>query len=108
MPAERRRSPRHALYLDCTWDGASGLSTIRISDLSVTGCFVDSRATPPVGHRIGVHVTLGTVPATLYGTVVSTQREIGFAVQFEELDPATRERLLGLLTVARGESHDGE
>jgi hypothetical protein len=83
---------------------AHGLSTwgeekSRISSLSPTGCYIDSRFTTPAEGTVvqDITITLATGSLTLQGTVIDTMRGIGFAVRFTELDKHTRDTLSVLI-----------
>ena len=50
MPPERRDSFRIRGPFDATWSGAAGNRTVRISDFSIGGCFVEDIAVAAVGE----------------------------------------------------------
>ncbi len=56
---EQRRHPRLPVLVDCRIEGASGRSEIRLTDLSATGCFVDTSMSFPAGAHITVYAMLG-------------------------------------------------
>jgi len=96
VTSERRKHPRHAVSLDCTWDGTATLS--RLAELSLGGCYVDSRSQPSVGALITLTVTLNGEPTTLPGKIVNAYERMGFAVAFTGLDEPTRDRLQTFLS----------
>ena len=52
---EQRRHPRLPVLVDCRIEGASGRSEMRLTNLSATGCFVDTAMSFPAGdarHRV--------------------------------------------------------
>ena len=96
---ERRRIVR---YFDCTWSSAWREERARISNISPTGCYIESRfSVPEQGTELAdFTVTLSTGAALILpATVITTTPGIGFAVRFAELDPHTR-GLLNELTEA--------
>jgi hypothetical protein len=96
----RQERQRIVQYFDCIWLSKWGSMTARISNLSPTGCYIDSRLNvPAVGEtveNITVTPSAGS-PLVLHGTVIDSTRGIGFAVRFTELDEDTRDRLSALL-----------
>jgi PilZ domain len=91
MSAEKRRHPRLEHPLEGRWSGASGRSDVRITSLSLGGCFVDGLGTPAVGERPLIELQLrDSPPLKLVGEVVYLSRPQGFAVRF--VDVATRDR----------------
>lgn len=96
----REQRQRVVQYFDCTWVSQWGPMNARISSLSPTGCYIDSRfSVPAVGETVeNITVTpRAENPLVLHGTVIDATRGVGFAVRFTELDEATRERLNALL-----------
>jgi hypothetical protein len=85
MPPERRDSFRIRGPFDATWSGSAGNRTVRISDFSIGGCFVEDIAVAAVGEH--VHVTLklpGDKPLEASGRVVYLYPGQGFAVAFDQ------------------------
>lgn len=91
--ADRRGHSRLPVFLDCEVDGASGMVQTRISDLSVTGCFVDTRLQIQIGSPLIIRVTIAGSPLTLTGRVVHTQPGIGFGMQFDALPAESRDAI---------------
>jgi hypothetical protein len=94
---ERRRHPRVAQPLDGTWEGSSGAGRCRIADVSLSGCFVHSLATPTPGDVTFVTIAHGGTPLTLHGRVVYVERTIGFALEFQDMTPEDEAALGALL-----------
>ena len=97
-----RRRQRVARYFDCSWLGPWGEERARVSSLSLTGCYIESRfSVPPDGvviRELTIGVPTGTV--NLEGTVVDAMSGVGFAVRFSDVDAKTRERLNVLIAGA--------
>jgi PilZ domain len=96
---DRRQRRRITQYFDCTWLSAWGEERCRISSLSPTGCYIDSRFTVPAeGTQVqDINVTLPTGQITLQGTVVYAMPGVGFAVRFTQVDADARARLNALI-----------
>lgn len=83
---ERRQHPRLSRWFDGSWRGASGGNTCRVSDISVSGCFVHSLAVPQAGEETVVTIALGPEHAlSLTGNVVYVEKSMGFGVKFREI-----------------------
>ncbi len=92
---EGRQAQRLARYFDCTWVSPWGEERARVSSLSLTGCYIESRfSVPPDGvvlRELTIALPTGTV--NLEGTVVDAMNGVGFAVRFSDFDSKTRESL---------------
>jgi PilZ domain-containing protein len=99
----RQQRQRIERYFDCTWRSVWGEQRSRISSLSPTGCYIDSRLTAPAEGTVVRDLTLAFPTDTLIlrGTVLATMRGIGFAVRFTDLDDDTRDRLSALISSVR-------
>jgi len=107
MAAERRQHTRLAYPLEGSWRGASGATRCRISDISVTGCFIQSLAAPAIGEHTTISVEFGpddTVAIT--GRVAYTERGMGFGVEFIDVDAATTAAIERAITSIGGRSQD--
>ena len=87
---ERRRSPRYRVNLKARWEGLLTQGKGTVSDLSITGCFVLSGGETKTGELVRLEIYFPQEMASLWGEVVYTIAELGFAVQFtfagEEFD----------------------
>lgn len=92
--SERRTHERLSRPLEGSWRGASGATRCRISDISASGCFLQSLAMPAVGESTEVTIEFGPDQVmTMTGEVVYAERGMGFAVKFAALDNETRATL---------------
>ena len=75
---KQRGDPRVTHYFDAAWFGA-GAFDARLSDLSVSGCYiVNRRTTPSIGEIVEIDVVrTAKEPLPLAGEVVSTEPGIG-------------------------------
>ena len=99
----RRQGQRVVRYFDCSWLSPWGQERARVSSLSLTGCYIESRfSVPPDGVVIrDLTIALPTGTVRLEGTVVDAISGVGFAVQFSQFDVKTRESLNVLIDGAR-------
>jgi hypothetical protein len=92
MPdSDDKRAEKRVSYpceVDCSGVGV-GMSSIspRISDLSVSGAFVDSMVTVPVGTRLRMKFSLPSLVVDCLGEVVHEMPQFGMGVRFLELTP---------------------
>lgn len=98
-PENRRTDPRLSINLAARWDGGSGAQEARIEDVSLGGCFVNTRGRVDLGEIVIVEIRL---PAgdwlQLRGEVVSYQDGIGFGVLFPFLTEDEEQALRELIT----------
>lgn len=95
MTSEKRRHPRLEQPIEGRWCGASGRRDVRITSLSLGGCFVDGLGTPAVGERPLIELQLRDAPPLeLVGEVVYLSRPQGFAVRFVDVSARDRQALL--------------
>ncbi len=92
---ERRQYPR----LDRAFQGRwGGTGDCRISDVSLSGCFVSSLVAPQQGEETSVSIAIGDYHTfTMRGRVVYVEPGMGFALQFEEVPRQDRDELERLL-----------
>jgi hypothetical protein len=80
------------------WRGASGATSCRIADISLSGCFVESLSAPPAGEEVIVSIRFKeAISLSLRGRVVYVDPGIGFGVQFLELPEADARQLKRLI-----------
>ena len=95
----QERRQRIERYFDCTWLSEWGTERGRVSSLSPTGCYVESRFTVPAEGVVVEDITIAvpTGSLTLRGTVLTAMRGVGFALRFIEPDIHMRESLSALV-----------
>jgi uncharacterized protein (TIGR02266 family) len=83
---EQRRAWRSALLLEVTYEGAGVRAERRISDISVTGVYIETISPVPVGSNLKLTFTLpdGSTVNTA-GVVVHSQPQTGIGVEFTDL-----------------------
>jgi hypothetical protein len=103
MADEQRRDERIPLILDVRWEGLSGQYAARISDISLSGCYVESLGQVSIGEEVRFEVQLPTgrwMP--LRGVVVHHLAHLGFGVRFANLTTMERNLLAHVIDYARG------
>lgn len=96
MDKNRRSDERISTNLPARWDGLSGQNEARIEDLSMGGCFVNTRGRVDVGEVVGIEMKLPSGEwLQLRGEVASYMAGTGFGVLFtfltEDEEQALRE-----------------
>ena len=93
--SDNRRHPRiswivEATLRSCTEDVNWN---VRLTDISVGGCFVDTVVPLEAGSRVALKLTDNSGVMELPGKILYGQPYIGSAIAFEELDEQLRQRL---------------
>ena len=95
MTDEQRLHPRLTRRFDAALGSASGRCGVRITSLSLGGCFVAAPTAPPVGSRVVVELQFESViRVALRGEVVHVTDASGCGVQFVDTS-LVEEELLG-------------
>ena len=89
--------------LDVVWQGSSGKEDARMSEISMDGCFIDSRVQGrALGDIVEFKVHLPSGPwVSLRGELVDEDYPIGFGLRFRELTDGDK-RLLAQVVIAHG------
>ena len=82
---DKRGDPRRQIVVECQVEGISGRASMRLSDLSVSGCYVDVSSSPPVGSKVKVSAILNGQSVVLTGLVAHSKPGVGFGVRFDSL-----------------------
>jgi len=98
MDDERRSDRRVGVNLSTRWRGVTGTHQARIEDLSVNGCFVNTKGAAAVGEIVSLLIKLPSGQwLPLRGKVVSTQQLVGFSLSFSILDEKEQQSLRELI-----------
>jgi len=98
MDKNRRSDERISTNLPARWDGLSGRNEARIEDLSLGGCFVNTRGRVDIGEVVGIEMKLPSGEwLQLRGEVASYMAGTGFGVLFTFLTEDEEEILRGLI-----------
>jgi len=88
MDSDRRQSTRGTLYTEVKYEGAGIRAETRISDISLSGVFIDALSPLPAGAVLKLSFTLpGGQRVATEGAVVHCQPRIGMGVSFTNLKP---------------------
>jgi hypothetical protein len=98
----QRRHPRLPVSIDCQVEGASGHASLRVSELSLGGCYVDTRRQFGAGAPVTIRAAFPTGEAIFTGRVIYELAGHGFGVAFDELSDSTREHLENFLNARHG------
>jgi len=82
MP-DRRTAERVRLNLRTRWETLMTQGRGAVSDLSSTGCFVLSSGFVNSGELVRLEIYFPEGPASLWGEVVYSIAEMGFAIRFK-------------------------
>ena len=93
----RRRWPRLPVAVECHIEGVS--TTLRLSELSFGGGYVDTTAILNAGEPVSLLLILDGEEATVSGRVVYTHTAMGFGFAFDlnELPEPSRTRIATFL-----------
>ena len=99
MRDERRNDERFNINLPVKWDGMAGTHEAHLDDISMGGCFVNTRGRLDVGEVVIIEVRLLSGDwLQLRGEVTSYQPGIGFGLSFSFLTEEEEEALRGLMS----------
>jgi len=98
MTSDRREKRRFEVSLDAAWDGSRGSYNARVSDLSETGCYVDSINETLNGELVTFKINLPDGDwLELNGEVVHSFMTVGFGLRFVDLNSEQLAKLNALL-----------
>jgi|SRR5271154_2163328 len=83
---DRRNAPRYSLILaaEITELPSGTKLNARISDLSRSGCYIDTLNPVPMGSEVRVRLTRGSDVFEVTGKVVYVSAGLGMGIAFEE------------------------
>jgi len=89
--------------LDVVWQGGAGKYDARMGEISLDGCFIESKGQEIIGETINFKVRLPTgIWVTLEGTVSAQEYPIGFEVRFTDLTTENRKLILEVVAAHGG------
>jgi len=68
-------------------------SWVRVTDISMGGCYVDTAAPFPLDTNVEITLHVGDIRIDACGFVVHSQALVGMGIKFAEMTPLNRERL---------------
>ncbi len=101
--SEQKQNNPVIVSLDVVWQGSSGKHDARMSEISMEGCFIDSKVQGrALGETVDFKVHLPGGPwVSLQGELINQEYPIGFGLRFTNLTAAD-ERLLAAVVIAHG------
>ena len=98
MPDNRRSDERVTLNLSAKWNGVSGTHEGRIEDLSLGGCFVNTKGRVDVGEVVSLSIKLPSGEwLPLRGEVAIYHAGTGFGLLFSFLTSEEEQALRALV-----------
>ena len=92
--SERRGATRYEACLDAVWDGTRGTDRARITDLSESGCYVDSICEASEGEILHLRAQMPSGEwLDLVGEVAHASLRLGFGLKFVQMDQIQTEKL---------------
>jgi PilZ domain len=106
-PGERRANPRYKCEGSATFrtQGSDVRTWGTFTDLSVSGCYVELKATFPVGAIIDLELELNDVRAQLKGEVRVSYPFLGMGVAFHDMTPESRRQVQAMIDSASPAVH---
>ena len=98
---ERRAAERLRIDLTARWEALRAEGRGAVCDLSSLGCFVLTGAQLKQGESIRLDLDFPQETASLWGQVVYTVAEMGFALRFGFATEAEKDRLVQLIESLR-------
>ncbi len=100
---ERRRATRFEVCLDAVWNGTRGTDRARITDLSETGCYVDSICEAAEGEIFHLKAQMPNGEwLDLVGEVAHATSRLGFGLKFVQMNQLQREKLRRFISSLQG------
>ena len=81
--AERRRGERRSVMLECRIEGVSSRKLARLTDLSLSGGYVDTDVRFGNGDRIELTFVLGGTPVTVAAVIMHARDGAGFGFRID-------------------------
>ncbi len=81
--SDRRRWPRHSVLVPCRIEGISNRTSVRLTELSIGGGYVDANTPLQVGDPIGLVMDLDGRELAVPGRVLYLIPRTGFGFAFE-------------------------
>ena len=101
MSGERRSNERKRILLEAKWHSMSRKHEVRVDDVSVGGCFVNTFAQAEIGEPVDLEILLPSGEwLALRGKVASYQPGVGFGMSFNALSKEETAMLAELIRTA--------
>jgi PilZ domain len=89
VDGERRRGPRYLIIADTELTDVTSDSkrSGRTSELSISGCFIDTGNPAPAGTKLRVRISQRNTTFTAFGCVMSVVPNTGMSIAFTSIEP---------------------
>jgi hypothetical protein len=89
MDRERRRGPRYLFLADIEVTNmiSDAKGSARTSELSISGCFIDTRNPAPAGTGLRIRISKSNTAFTAVGCVISVIPNTGMGIAFTSIEP---------------------
>jgi len=102
MSGERRSNERKHILLEARWESLSRRHQVRVDDVSLGGCFVNTYAKVELGEQVDMEIQLPSGKwLPLRGHVASYQPGVGFGISFSSLTTKETNELKELIRTAK-------
>ncbi|HST09706.1 MAG TPA: PilZ domain-containing protein [Terriglobales bacterium] len=102
-PGERRRNPRYKCEGSATFrvQGTNVRTWGTFTDLSISGCYIELKATFPVGAIVDLELELNSVRAEVKGEVRVSYPFLGMGVAFRDVTVESRQQIDAMIDTVR-------
>ena len=102
MGSERRSSERKRILQEARWESMSHTHEVRVDDVSLGGCFVNTYGKVELGEQVEIQIMLPSGQwLPLRGHVASYQPGVGFGLSFDSLSPKEAAALKELISTSK-------
>src|SRR5215510_13540771 len=102
MGTERRSSERKRILREAKWESMSDSHEVRVDDVSLGGCFVNTYGRVELGEQVELEIKLPSGQwLPLRGHVASYQPGVGFGVSFDSLSQKEAASLRELIITSK-------
>jgi hypothetical protein len=102
MGSERRRNERKRVLREARWESMSHTHEVRVDDVSLGGCFVNTYGKVELGEHVDLQIQLPSGSwLPVRGRVASYQPGVGFGMSFESLNQQEMATLKKLLATSK-------
>ena len=102
MRKERRRNERKRVLREARWESLSRMHEVRVDDVSLGGCFVNTYGKVELGEPVDLQIQLPSGDwLRVRGRVASYQPGVGFGMSFDALSEQQTARLRKLIATSK-------
>lgn len=103
---DRRQAERIRLNLPARWQSLMTQGKGCVCDLSATGCFLLTAGDVRTAELVRLELDFGTHPVFIWGQVVYSVPEMGFALRFVCSEENEQQALTNLINKIQGQTFD--